>query len=1387
MKSKKVKLIVLFSILAIAVSALAVGNLMARPSSQTAGSVTISGGAVAGTFFSDKAGFNVVTVKVVDADLSPQRVGSARFTGLATTFGDGAAPFNLTSAAAIIGGEKEATKKFTGDGSSKVFPLKTVELTANSIVNFDANAAGTTGGISVLALGRTAIDRNGDGVITAADVNTGNSVSNTVDTVTQVTVSSTPNTTADSVTIVSLAANSADSVTILPAEGGTIRVDLSAKPVDRDGDFVFTATGDLVSVTVRSGDNTALPFAITGDSPGVANGGSFIINIDPVNCGAGAAGCTTITTTYLRYNSVQVAATILTIATALSVEEANSAWGPNKLPRDSGIGLATPAKDGAYNGDDFVLVVDNVTVPVGSYTFDFSTKLVTITTGPTPNAAANSVSIRYQYSEYDTATPAYTPISLVGSTVKVGATLAGAASAKTIDTINNTAGTIALGSNVGENPAAVISFIYDVKESVKKVAKVSTPTSDVQNKSRELTGVESSATSNSFSFKVALFTLADLTKIDTAAAKAGVTTIALLTADAGIGTALDTKINAAAVGLGLSGGSTDGSLLALIMPVADGETLTASYTDADPAATKTDLAVIDLTAPKITLVRPAASFGKEQSQTFEVEVQDAAGGVAAASGLATTDINSLVTQFESNASAVNTVVPIQQVTANTFRLTFSQNFTLEGKVRFWAPVQDKVGNVTTFTGTSAVKGAGDPANKATRPASPFAFTIDNVAPTLASTNPVKSGGKLDVRLATPPSGTHTPTTPTGDSTTILTDSDASFITAGVAVGDKVDNLTDKSSGTITARTPTTVTVGSLTAGTDNKWQNGDAYSISNPGLNNVIDSATARNNVRVNFDLGNGGAGLATVNAVGTDFALKVGTTPLTITKAEIGTNGKGVLLTVLEELATDATPSFEIVSTAIADKAGNLAKKTTTAVTAKDGLAPAFTVIVTGREGVASRAISREEITIDVTTTENVSFPSGGSTARYLRDDNDGDNTLEEAANFATKNLTFTSQGSNLWRATLKIGDITAAKTQQSGAVNIQIKAQDANLNSTTAGKSNPDGTKLVDGKSVLNSAAIVVELDNELNNGAAIVFAMSPLVTGKTDQTDVSNPTIEITFSGEASEYEGTGLRILTADLGAALDSHDTVTITSAVLTMPDASTVDVIANTKSSTATKWIYASSGLALGSYTLTIQASDDVGNTDLTPGGTVVDSLTFKFKVVEPAAFKRELRPGLNMVSLPADPDKTGINDVFGGLTGVTTVATYDPNDALGPWLVATPDATGDFTGTLTTIDSGRAYLVNSTSIVSLSVTIRPSFELGQLPPTISVGVGWNLIPILDVRVPKALTVITSDNYLSGIDWSAALTWDPQNNKFIRVIKGGNLEVGRGYFLWANKAGVIVP
>lgn len=59
--------------------------------------------------------------------------------------------------------------------------------------------------------------------------------------------------------------------------------------------------------------------------------------------------------------------------------------------------------------------------------------------------------------------------------------------------------------------------------------------------------------------------------------------------------------------------------------------------------------------------------------------------------------------------------------------------------------------------------------------------------------------------------------------TILTSS--GFI-ADRLVGQTVDNITDGSSGTITANTTTTVTVSALTGGSDNQWEDGDGYSIS---------------------------------------------------------------------------------------------------------------------------------------------------------------------------------------------------------------------------------------------------------------------------------------------------------------------------------------------------------------------------------------------------------------------------------------------------------------------------------------------------------------------------------------------------------------------------------
>ena len=126
MKINTVKLIGLLSIIAVLISLLAIGNLLAGPSAQTAGTVTLSGGALddtglkaEGVFFSDKKDFNIVTVDVDDADLSLTRTGVAwfGFSGDAATPINSTDVFDLTFAALvkpILQGEKDKVVKFSG-------------------------------------------------------------------------------------------------------------------------------------------------------------------------------------------------------------------------------------------------------------------------------------------------------------------------------------------------------------------------------------------------------------------------------------------------------------------------------------------------------------------------------------------------------------------------------------------------------------------------------------------------------------------------------------------------------------------------------------------------------------------------------------------------------------------------------------------------------------------------------------------------------------------------------------------------------------------------------------------------------------------------------------------------------------------------------------------------------------------------------------------------------------------------------------------------------------------------------------------------------------------------------------------------------------------------
>lgn len=91
----------------------------------------------------------------------------------------------------------------------------------------------------------------------------------------------------------------------------------------------------------------------------------------------------------------------------------------------------------------------------------------------------------------------------------------------------------------------------------------------------------------------------------------------------------------------------------------------------------------------------------------------------------------------------------------------------------------------------------------------------------ATTN---SDGTLVVQRANNRAKTYGGSHTAGTSATVMTDSTASFPVDGL-IGWKIYNITDGSYGIVTDNDATTVTVASLTGGTDNDWDTGDDYEI----------------------------------------------------------------------------------------------------------------------------------------------------------------------------------------------------------------------------------------------------------------------------------------------------------------------------------------------------------------------------------------------------------------------------------------------------------------------------------------------------------------------------------------------------------------------------------
>ena len=361
-----------------------------------------------------------------------------------------------------------------------------------------------------------------------------------------------------------------------------------------------------------------------------------------------------------------------------------------------------------------------------------ATRITTVTMGAA--TVGDVYVITYETSEYDQATPANTPFLTgvsdmsinVGGTGSIdGNTVYDPTAATPVGLIDPSTGIIQATAKLDYN-VVKISFKYEVTDTLTDKIKVSTPTSTALNKDRTLTATESGAATDAYTTTVALFSSADYAiiekEVNRASCDAGGNDGATPTEvhdclDTATGAqTLGTRWLAARAALGIA--DTAGNspiLLARIVPVADGETLTVAYTDASPAATVSATATMDMTAPTITLVQPtSATSTNNTTPTLEVQVTDTGAGVTSST------IDLALGDVDKNAVAS----PI----TNGFRITFVPSSELAEASYEWnvitngqvaQDITDDVGNTpaTTVAGTVTT---------------PFTFNVDKTAATLSS-------------------------------------------------------------------------------------------------------------------------------------------------------------------------------------------------------------------------------------------------------------------------------------------------------------------------------------------------------------------------------------------------------------------------------------------------------------------------------------------------------------------------------------------------------------------------------------------------------------------------------------------------------------------------------
>jgi hypothetical protein len=878
-----------------------------------------------------------------------------------------------------------------------------------------------------------------------------------------------------------------------------------------------------------------------------------------------------------------------------------------------------------------------------------------------PRANSGSVIITYETTEYKF--DGTTPLRLAGTEIRYGASLDAATNQIQVSQADSGNARVTTTAAPTAGNAAVVTFVYNVRDTVKNNVSVSTTTSGVV---RKLTGTETTAETSIFASKIGIVESSDFTMISTQAGNSlndtdtaaggnddGTVQVSELDNSGALGSALQTKLEGLAGDLGVSLTADADDLLDLLISASHGDALTVTYADANPAANVVKTATIDLEAPVVTLIQPTHKlFTRANVVTLQASVVDGDAGV---------DSGSIDIEASFTPGARGTPAPIQ----DGYTVTNVPNALGEGKHMWAITVVDRVGNTPAVDdpdvkGNQGALGAVAPGTAiSASEINPFVFTVDISGPTL-------TGAETGVYLKN----------------------------AGVTSGDKQE----------------------AEATNNREW-------------------------VKATFSLGDGGAPLNPDTVSATDFTVG-GATPIEAVvnaKAQGNQPAGSVVYLNVAELDTSAKPAVRLTGE-VRDKADNpRTDGTVSSSNVVDGLGPKLTV-------TPSAAITSANVTITVTSSERLRInPSVGLTT--------------------TKPVKGTAPSTTPLSVSLQTGALTtwtATFSRPADSASIQyvvVSASDLADNSASVGVAAND-------KDIIS-----FQVDD-----AAPGLAFMDAEGNELEDTKQQEGAVWIVAEFDDDEYTGD------THLGVSLDS---VSLTDADGNVITSDTADLFSGSK--------VACDGGKCATYTLAIDLGKgkynfEVSGTDAA-GNSVSDDVDFE--VTEREAFELDLKPGVNLVSIPGSPmgDSGNLNILFEDQP-VNSVYTYDraaelAGDNAYPRSTRDPE-TGLFTGDISTLQSGVAYFV--TADARATVEIKLEVVVGAVPPTFPVRYGYNAVGFSSISPSQAAQPI--DDYLQSIPWTVAYSYDPTPGRGWEVIRPGDgamAEPGKGYLVYSRHDATLTP